>query len=660
MPLALLFTRLLLAAVFAVAGLAKLAAPARTRQTLREFGLPGALAAPLGVLLPLAELALAVALLPLASAWFGAVGALALLLLFSAAVGVNLARGRRPDCNCFGQIASAPIGWPTLARNAVLAALSGLIIVAGRASAGASAVSWLGELTMIERIGLALVLVTLVLVLAETWLLLQLLRQNGRLLVRLDGLEAQVGAGGVPVQAMTESGAPGAGLPVGTPAPAFSLSGLFGETMTLDALRAAGRPLLLAFTDPGCGPCQALAPDLGRWQRELAMSLTLVPISRGTVAENRAKAAEHGLGQVLVQQDREVMTAYQAAGTPSAVLVRPDGSIGSALAQGAEEIRALVARQAGAAPLPLAAYLPANGPTPCPTCGQLHDQPAAAQGLAVGTPAPALKLPDLSGKEVDLADYRGRETVVLFWNTGCGFCQQMLPQLKEWERERPADAPALVVVSAGPPEAIAAQGLLSTVLVDQSFASGLAFAAGGTPSAVKVGRDGTVAGPLAVGGPAVMALLTGQPASAGSAPVPAGAAVPTALQTVHIGDPAPELALPDLDGTTVSLADYRGRPTLLLFWSPSCGFCQQMLPDLRQWEVKRPAGTPEILVVSTGAAQENRLLALRSTVLLDAGMVTGQRFGANGTPMAVLIDADGRVASEVAAGAEAVFALAGR
>ena len=34
-------------------------------------------------------------------------------------------------------------------------------------------------------------------------------------------------------------------------------------------------------------------------------------------------------------------------------------------------------------------------------------------------------------------------------------------------------------------------------------------------------------------------------------------------------------------------------------------------------------------------------------------------FGANGTPMAVLIDEEGKIASEVAAGAPAVLALAG-
>ena len=40
-------------------------------------------------------------------------------------------------------------------------------------------------------------------------------------------------------------------------------------TNILDALRAPGKPVLLIFVDPGCGPCTALLPEIGRWQRDL-------------------------------------------------------------------------------------------------------------------------------------------------------------------------------------------------------------------------------------------------------------------------------------------------------------------------------------------------------------------------------------------------------
>ena len=72
MDVVLFLTRLLLASVFVVAGVAKLADRGGSRQALADFGVPGPLVAPLGVLLPLAELTVAVALLPASTAWWGA------------------------------------------------------------------------------------------------------------------------------------------------------------------------------------------------------------------------------------------------------------------------------------------------------------------------------------------------------------------------------------------------------------------------------------------------------------------------------------------------------------------------------------------------------------------------------------------------------------
>ena len=129
---------------FLVAGLAKLADLVGSRQAMRDFGVPTRLATPFGLLLPLAELAVAVALIPTAWAWWGAIGALALLLLFVGGISYNLARGRQPDCHCFGQLHSAPAGWPTLIRNLVLAALAGVVVAFGRSTPGPSV--WTGWL----------------------------------------------------------------------------------------------------------------------------------------------------------------------------------------------------------------------------------------------------------------------------------------------------------------------------------------------------------------------------------------------------------------------------------------------------------------------------------------------------------------------------------
>lgn len=50
-------------------------------------------------------------------------GALALLLAFTGLLAVNLLRGNRPACACFGARAATPISWWTVARNGVLVAM---------------------------------------------------------------------------------------------------------------------------------------------------------------------------------------------------------------------------------------------------------------------------------------------------------------------------------------------------------------------------------------------------------------------------------------------------------------------------------------------------------------------------------------------------------
>src|SRR3712207_7002423 len=64
-------------------------------------------------------------------------------------------------------------------------------------------------------------------------------------------------------------------------------------------------------------------------------------------------------------------------------------------------------------------------------------------------------------------------------------------------------------------------------------------------------------------------------------------------------------SLPDLDGRTVDLAELHGSPTLVLFWRPSCTFCQRMLDDLKAWEADPPPGAPKLLIVDRKSTRLN-------------------------------------------------------
>lgn len=508
MSTTLLVARLLLALVFAVAGLSKLADRQGFRKAVIDFGLPSSLAAPLAILLTLAELTVAVALIPASTAVWGAMGALALLALFVIGISINLARGRTPDCRCFGQIHSAPVGWGTLVRNGALAFLAGLLVWQGwKGNAGPSMVGWIGALSTFQLFvvfGAVAGLGTIVL----TWLfMIEFLRQNGRLLVRLEVLEdgldksTETSRNGHPPQRA-------AGLLVGTNAPDFDLEDLYGETLTLGSLLAPDKPLLLFFTDPNCGPCTRLLPEIERWQEEHADKLTIASLSRGKPEENRSKVAEHGLNKVLLQEDWEVSDAYRVTATPSAVVVLPEGKVGSPVATGPDSIRSLVARMIQKPPrLPMRPTLPEM---PCPECGKIHQNSnganQSAPSIKIGDPAPEIKLPNLNGGTTDLAEFAGSETLVLFWNPGCGFCQKMLPDLQDWEEDQNLTngGRKLLMVSAGTVEANRAMGLESSVALDKNFVAARKFGAGGTPSAVLVDEEGKIASKLGVGAPAVI------------------------------------------------------------------------------------------------------------------------------------------------------------
>lgn len=348
MELVSIVVRLVLAAIFGAAGLAKLADRAGFRQALRDFDVPGPLAGLVGVALPAVELGVAVALMLPRTGWWAAIAATALLLGFTAVVGRSLARGRAPDCNCFGRLSTGPVGRGTLVRNGILAGAGILVVVAGPSRAAPGVFGWLGALSPVQKAGLAGLVAALALLAFVAWLLVNLVRQNGRLLDQVAALEHLVGGG-------------------------------------------AGH----------------------------RHELPLLPSRNGS-----------------------------------------------------------------------------NG----------HQHTDAA-GLRVGDQAAALRLPDLDGNEVDLAGQWNGLTAVLIWNPSCGYCQQMLPELRTWEAERAADAPRLLVISTGSAQDNRAMGLTAPVLLDNEFEAGRAFGATGTPQAVLVDADGTIASPLVAGAAAVLNLV---------------------------------------------------------------------------------------------------------------------------------------------------------
>jgi peroxiredoxin len=67
-------------------------------------------------------------------------------------------------------------------------------------------------------------------------------------------------------------------------------------------------------------------------------------------------------------------------------------------------------------------------------------------GLAVGTRAPAIRIDDLDGNPVDLAQYIGRRPVLMeFWAHWCTVCAALEPRLRAAEQRYGSDVAFLTV-----------------------------------------------------------------------------------------------------------------------------------------------------------------------------------------------------------------------
>src|SRR5581483_4892524 len=166
-------------------------------------------------LLPFAELVTAALLLFRSTAVLGAILAAVLLALFIVAISVSLARGRRPDCHCFGQVHSEPVGPATIVRNVVLVGVAAVIIADG--TGGTNFWDWFADLNAAGWVAVAAGVAVAAALAVLGWLVVNLIAQQGRLLNRIDALETALGI--EPEAANVPQG----GLPVGTEAPAFEL-----------------------------------------------------------------------------------------------------------------------------------------------------------------------------------------------------------------------------------------------------------------------------------------------------------------------------------------------------------------------------------------------------------------------------------------------------
>jgi peroxiredoxin len=116
------------------------------------------------------------------------------------------------------------------------------------------------------------------------------------------------------------------------------------------------------------------------------------------------------------------------------------------------------------------------------------------------------------------------------------------------------------------------------------------------------------------------------------------------------GRPAPEFALPDLDGNTVRLSDFSGRPVVLNFWATWCAPCRLEMPELARAMTDYADRDLMVLAINQDETAEQvdsflTEVGLSLPALLDAGGEVGAAYGAFFLPTTLIVGPDGIVSA---------------
>jgi len=353
-----------------------------------------------------------------------------------------------------------------------------------------------------------LTITLLLLILISIWIgFYQLVKQQGRLLLRLDQLERDVQ---VDSRTNGTQHEPESDRFLGTDFPSFEFPDLYGNTVALEDFR--GKPVLLVNWNFECGFCDAIAPELARLQASLEkQKVRSVLLSYGEPGSNRTQAAEHGLKcTILLSKDSERPRPFDQQGTPVAYLLDETGRVARPLANGADQV-VEVAKQLSLSAAPGSESSNGKHQRKKPLGERpLSESRIERNGLKAGTPAQLFLLPDLRGRNISLEEYRGKRVLLVFSDPQCGPCDELAPELARLQVEHVQNGLAFVLVGRGSEEEnkrkAEQHGIKFPVVLQEKWKLSKQYGIFATPVAFLINETGLIAQDVAIGKDAVLAL----------------------------------------------------------------------------------------------------------------------------------------------------------
>ena len=127
---------------------------------------------------------------------------------------------------------------------------------------------------------------------------------------------------------------------------------------------------------------------------------------------------------------------------------------------------------------------------------------------------------------------------------------------------------------------------------------------------------------------------------------------PVAAKTsgMSAGTVAPEIAISyGFNGidSHATLKEWRGKPVVIKFWSPSCPPCRKQLPSLEKLHKRYKAKGLQVVAISLGNNDRSKKYIERTgmtfPVGVDARKKTSSRYGVRAIPATFLVGRDGRL-----------------
>lgn len=489
MEAVLLVIRLALFVILAVAGIGKLLDREGSGKAVAAFGTPEPFVKTFAILIPIAELIFAFCFLFPTYSWLGAAGALLLMVTFIGGMLVQMIKGEAPDCHCFGQIHSEPVGPKSLIRNILIAILPIVLLISGRVNQGYALGDAFGQIA--SNVVLAALVVMAIVSISY---LFRLSKENSSLKRRVELIE-MLDNGGVPIE-RDEAGDPTDSLPIGAPFPDFTLSDTSGKMVTFDHLISDPLPKLFLFVGPTCKPCKAMLEEFAEWKREFEGRIRLVFISKGSASENIDRFGDDLSAGMLLQKNMEFAGELHIKWTPAAIFVNAEGNVASHPAVGDMAIRDLV--------------------------GKLRSEDFSKWGyhiknsqkrgrVKIGEAIPEFETVDLNGNPVTRQTFLGKPTLAFFLSTTCGYCGEVIDQIRKWERSPERNGTNAIVFSDGDVETHRSYGLETPIVIDSGYKLSGNLGMFSVPSGVIINENGVIASETALGGPMIWSLVGRKP-----------------------------------------------------------------------------------------------------------------------------------------------------